>query len=163
MFVFVVCSRCVLDPACVLEHVLWEHMCSRTQCIPWHCIYFLRIAPKFWSMFDPVGISILGFLARFGPFRAIPRPDSDSGRSDLRFQHVRPQQIMKYVISMKFQKLKTCFLIKLETKSCKNTGSETYLEFKIWIAAFSPFFIFFYLLNHAELWPKQWFSSGGNS
>ena len=65
----------------------------------------LRIAPKFWSNFDPVGISILGFLVRFGPFRAIPRPDSDSGRSDLHFQHVRPQKIMKYVIFMKFQKM----------------------------------------------------------
>ena len=69
----------------------------------------LRIAPKFWSIFDPVGISILGFLARFGPFRAIPRPDSDSGRSDLRFQHVRPQQIMKYVISMKSENKKQMF------------------------------------------------------
>ena len=75
---------------------------------------FSRIAPKCWSIFDPVGISILGFLARFGPFRAIPRPDSDSGRSDLRFQHVRPQKIMKYVISMKFQKMEKCVFIKIE-------------------------------------------------
>ena len=56
----------------------------------------LRIAPKCWSIFDPVGISIFEFLARVGPFRAIPRPDSYSARSDLRFQHVRPQPIMKY-------------------------------------------------------------------
>ena len=74
----------------------------------------LRIAPKCWSIFDPVGISILGFLARFGPFRAIPRPDSDSGRSDLRFQHVRPQQIMKYAISMKFQTLEKMEFSKIE-------------------------------------------------
>ena len=69
---------------------------------------------KFWSIFDPVGISILGFLARFGPFRAIPRPDSDSGRSDLRFQHVRPQNIMKCVIFMEFQKLETCNFMNIE-------------------------------------------------
>ena len=66
-------------------------------------------------MFDPVGIGFLDFLAHVGPFRAIPRPDSDSGRSDLRFQHVRPQQIMKYVIFMKFQKLNKCNVSKLET------------------------------------------------
>ena len=73
-----------------------------------HILYSsLRIAPKCWSHVDPVGVSILDFLSRFGPFRAIPRPDSDSGRSDLRFQHVRPQQIMKYVISMNFQHLET--------------------------------------------------------
>ena len=57
------------------------------------------------SIFDPVGIRIFDCLARFGPFRAIPRPDSDSGRSDLRFQHVRPRQIMKYVSFMKLQQL----------------------------------------------------------
>ena len=82
-------------------------ICKQQYCILLYSS--LRIAPKFWSIFDPVGISILGFLARFGPFRAIPRPDSDSGRSDLRFQHVRPQKIMKYVMFMKFQNLKTCF------------------------------------------------------
>ena len=71
----------------------------------------LRIAPKCWSIFDPVGTSILEFLARFDPFRAIPRPDSDSGRSDLRFQHVRPQQIMKYVISINFQKMGRLYFI----------------------------------------------------
>ena len=54
-------------------------------------------------------------LIRLGPFRAIPRPDSDSGRSDLRFQHVRPQQIMKYVIVMKFQNWGNEMLEKLKT------------------------------------------------
>ena len=73
----------------------------------WEILYsFLRIAPKFRSIFDPVGLSIFDFLAGFGPFRAIPRPDSDSGRSDLRFEHVRPQKIMKYAISWIFQILK---------------------------------------------------------
>ena len=76
---------------------------------------FLRIAPKFRSIFDPVGISIFDFLAGFGPFRAIPRPDSDSGRSDLRFQHVRPQQIMKYVMFMTIEKLVIFNFSKFET------------------------------------------------
>ena len=74
----------------------------------------LRIAPKCWSIFDPVGISILDLLPHFGPFHAIPRPDSDSGRSDLRFQHVRPQQIMKYVMFMMFQILKNLKIINIE-------------------------------------------------
>ena len=74
----------------------------------------LRTAPKCWSIFDPVGISIFDVLARFGPFRAIPRPDSDSGRSDLRFQHVRPQQIMKCVMFMIFQILENPKFIKIE-------------------------------------------------
>ena len=78
---------------------LVPNICSLTDAVVLAALLYssLRIAPTFWSIFDPVGISILGFLPRFGPFRAIPRPDSDSGRSDLRFQHVRPQQIMKYV------------------------------------------------------------------
>ena len=74
----------------------------------------LRIAPKCWSIFDPVGISIFDVLDRVGPFRAIPRPDSDSGRSDLRFQHVRPQQIMNYVFFIKFRILKTFNFSKIE-------------------------------------------------
>ena len=94
----------------------------------------------FWPRWD----SYFGFLARFGPFRAIPRPGSDSGSSDLRFQHVRRQQVMKYVMFMKFQKMETWNFSKTENNDvlAKNTGSETYLEFKIWISAFNLLFDF---------------------
>ena len=70
--------------------------------------------PNVGSFVDPVGISILDMLTRFGPFRATPRPDSDSGRSDLRFQRVRPHKIMKYVMFMTFQILNNVHLLKLK-------------------------------------------------
>ena len=41
--------------------------------------------------FDPRWASIFDFLARVGPFWSVSSPDSDSGRSNLPMDGVRPQ------------------------------------------------------------------------
>ena len=43
--------------------------------------------------FDPRWASIFDFLARLNPFHSISSPDSDSGRSNLPMDGVRPQKL----------------------------------------------------------------------
>ena len=52
-----------------------------------------KMFPIFDPRFDPRWASKFNVLVDFGPFQAVSRPDSDSGRSALHFGPVKPQKL----------------------------------------------------------------------